>query len=70
MSELKENKCIYCENPSGPSCNSPMDCWPYEAQIIGREIRIQTTDDQTVNICTIRGIKLCPMCGRKLAEGK
>jgi len=24
--------------------------------------------EQAVNICTIRGIKFCPMCGRNLKE--
>ena len=66
---MKE-KCYYCEHPNGIIFNSPMDCFPYEAVIHFRDLEIQTTDDQTVSICTIRGINFCPMCGRNLKEAK
>lgn len=67
--ELKKKEpCFYCEHPGGVVFNAPMSCWPYEAIVHFNDIEIQTTDDQTVNICTIRGIKFCPMCGRDLRK--
>jgi len=77
IAKLKGNKkenndgpCFYCEHPGGVVLNAPMSCWPYEARVHFNDIEIETSDDQTVNICTIRGIKFCPMCGRDLTKKK
>lgn len=66
--EKKKQPCFYCEHPGGVVLNAPMSCFPYEAIVHFNDLEIQTTDDQTVNICTIRGIKFCPMCGRDLRK--
>lgn len=48
----KKQPCFYCEHPGGVVLNAPMSCWPYEAIVHFNDLEIQTTDDQTVNICT------------------
>lgn len=68
--ENKDGPCFYCEHPGDGPFNSPIDCWPYEAVIHFRDLEIQTTDDQTVNICTLRHINFCPICGRDLRVEK
>ena len=68
--ENNDGPCFYCEHPGGVVLNAPMSCWPYEARVHFNDIEIETSDDQTVNICTIRGIKFCPMCGRDLTKKK
>lgn len=68
--EKERELCCYCEHPGGVVLNAPISCWPYEAIVHFRDLEIQTTDDQTVNICTLRNINFCPMCGRDLREKK